>query len=104
VYRLHQDHRGDRARGHRRGAGMKPPEDRVAAPTNGHHPALRDGDVETDLADIPEATDLGRGTPTMAVPGLRPAIPSVTPTQAAVGFGIIAALILLVLGRRRGGR
>jgi hypothetical protein len=82
---------------------MTPPEDRVAAPTNGHHPALRDGDVATDLEDLPEATDLGRGTPTMALPAQRPAIPSVTPTQAVVGFGIIAALILLVLGRRRGG-
>ena len=82
---------------------MTPPEDRVASPTNGHHPALRNDDVDTDLADLPEATDLGRGTPTMAIPTLRPAIPTVTPTQAAVGFGIIAALILLVLGRRRGG-
>jgi hypothetical protein len=82
---------------------MKKPEDRVAAPTNGHHPALRDDDVDADLGDLPEATDLGRGTPTMAVPTLRPAIPNVTPTQAAVGFGIIAALILLLLGRRRGG-
>jgi hypothetical protein len=84
---------------------MTPPEDRVAAPTNGHHPALRDGDVATDLADAPEATDLGRGAPNLALPALRPAIPTVTPTQAVVGFGIIAALILVVLGRRRvGGR
>ena len=79
-------------------------EDRVAAPTNGHHPALRDGDVESELGDLPEATDLGRGTPSLALPALRPAIPNVTPTQAAVGFGIIAALILVVVGRRRGGR
>jgi hypothetical protein len=82
---------------------MTSPGDRVASPTNGHHPALRDGDVETDLDDLPEATDLGRGAPSMALPALRPAIPNVTPTQAVVGFGIIAALILLVLGRRRGG-
>jgi hypothetical protein len=82
---------------------MKRPEDSVASPTNGHRPALRDHDVESDLAELPDATDLGRGTPSMAVPTLRPAIPTVTPTQAAVGFGIIAALILLLLGRRRGG-
>jgi hypothetical protein len=79
---------------------MTRPEDRVALPTNGHQPALRDGDIDADLAD---ATDLGRGTPSMTVPLLRPPIPTVTPTQAAVGFGIIAALILLLLGRRRGG-
>jgi hypothetical protein len=82
---------------------MTPREDRVAAPTNGHHRALRDGDVESGRGDLPEATDLGRGTPNLALPALRPAIPTVTPTQAAVGFGIIAALILVVLGRRRGG-
>jgi hypothetical protein len=82
---------------------MKRPEDRVAAPTNGHHPALGEGDVDADVGDLPEATDLGRGTPSMAIPTLRPAIPTVTPTQAAVGFGIIAAVILLLLGRRRGG-
>ena len=81
---------------------MTPPEDRVAAPTNGHQPALRAGDVGADLED-PEATDLGRGTPTMELAPQRPTIPNVTPTQAVVGFGIIAALILVVLGRRRGG-
>jgi hypothetical protein len=81
-------------------------EDRVAAPTNGHHKALSDGDLESGLADpadLLEATDLGRGAPNLALPALRPAIPNVTPTQAVVGFGIIAALILVVLGRRRGG-
>jgi hypothetical protein len=36
------------------------------------------------------------------LPTIRPTVPSVTPTQAVVGFGIIAALILLLLGRRRG--
>jgi len=82
---------------------MKQPEDRVAVPTNGHRPALRDGDTDTDVADLPEATDLSGGTPNMVVRGLRPTVPNVTPTQAVVGFGIIAALILLLLGRRRGG-
>jgi hypothetical protein len=80
---------------------MKRPEDRVAAPTNGHHPALGEDEVHSDL-DLPEATDLGRGTPSMKTATLRPTVPTVTPTQAAVGFGIIAALILLLLGRRRG--
>jgi len=79
---------------------MKRPWDRFAAPTNGHQPALRHDDVDTDLA---ETTDLGGGTPNMETPTLRPTVPNVTPTQAVVGFGIIAALILLLLGRRRGG-
>ncbi|HEV8280978.1 MAG TPA: hypothetical protein VGQ02_03900 [Candidatus Limnocylindrales bacterium] len=80
---------------------MKRPEDRVASPTNGHRPALRHDDIEADLA---ETTDLGAGQPNLEVPGLRPAVPSVTPTQALAGFGIIAAVILLLLRRRRGGR
>jgi hypothetical protein len=77
------------------------PEDRVAVPTNGHRPALSEGDAALDLAD---ASDLGGGTPSFSMPTVRPTIPTVSPTQAAVGFGIVAALILLVLGRRRGGR
>jgi predicted outer membrane lipoprotein len=36
--------------------------------------------------------------------GARSSVPALTPTQLAAGFGIIAALILLVLGRRRGRR
>jgi hypothetical protein len=80
---------------------MKRPEDRVAAPTNGHHPALAEDEVHTGL-DLAEATDLGQGTPSMKTPTLRPTVPIVTPTQAAVGFGIIAALILLLMRRRRG--
>jgi hypothetical protein len=84
---------------------MTRPGDRVASPTNGHRPAMREGDVDEDLTDLSEATDLGSGSPSMTMPALRPTIPTVTPTQAAVGFGIIAALILLLLGRRRrGGR
>jgi hypothetical protein len=77
---------------------LKRPEDRVAVPTNGHRPALS----HDDGADLAETTDLGGGTPSL--PTLRPTVPNVTPTQAAVGFGIIAAVILVLLGRRRGGR
>jgi hypothetical protein len=81
---------------------MTQPEDRVAIPTNGHRPRLGDDDLSgTDLDDT---TDLGAGTPSFTLPPMRPVVPNVTPTQAAVGFGIVAALILLVLGRRRGGR
>ena len=79
---------------------MRRREDRVVVPTNGHRPALGDGNPAADLADI---NDLGSVTPSFSIPTLRPTIPPVSPAQAAVGFGIIAALILLLLGRRRGG-
>jgi hypothetical protein len=35
---------------------------------------------------------------------LRPSASNVSPGQVIAGFGIIAALILLILGRRRGRR
>jgi hypothetical protein len=73
--------------------------DRIAVPTNGKRPpdALAEGDeqsaapVEAPSAEDPidDATDAPRVI--------------VTPGQATVvGFGILAGLILLVLGRRRG--
>ena len=80
---------------------MSRPDDRVTVPTNGHHPALPDGDADLDVA---ENSDLGGGTPSLAFPDTRPPLPTVTPGQVAVGFGIIAALIVLLLGRRRGRR
>jgi hypothetical protein len=80
---------------------MSRPDDRVAIPTNGHRPALPDADGDVDLADT---TDLGGGRPNPGSPSGRAALPPVTPGQVAVGFGIIAALIVLLLGRRRGGR
>jgi hypothetical protein len=36
--------------------------------------------------------------------GPRAIVPAVSPGQLAAGFGIIAAVILLILGRRRGRR
>ena len=78
---------------------MTPREDRLTVHTNGHHPPLEDEDPEEDLA---APSDLGAGTPTFSAPTLRPAVPTITPTQAVVGFGIVAAIILYLLGRRRG--
>jgi hypothetical protein len=70
---------------------VNPPADRVAVPTNGHHPALTD-----------EALD-GQSVDASGEPGERPAASAaVSPGQLIAGFGIIAALILLLLGRRRG--
>ena len=71
---------------------MTSPADKVAVPTNGHRPALTD-----DALDAPSIeADFG--------PGGRPSAPleSVSPAQAVVGFGIVAALLVLLLGRRRG--
>jgi hypothetical protein len=81
---------------------MNEPEERVAVHTNGHHKRLSEDDLDASAFDEP--TDLGAGSPSFTLPSVRPVVPNVTPTQAAVGFGIVAALILLLLGRRRGGR
>jgi hypothetical protein len=77
---------------------VSPPDDRVAVPTNGHRPALPDHDEP--------ATERGTATPPMITPdrGPRAIVPAVSPGQLAAGFGIIAAVILLILGRRRGRR
>ena len=70
---------------------MTSPADKVAVPTNGHRPALTD-----DALDAPSIeADFG--------PEGRPAAPleNVSPAQVVVGFGIVAALVVLLLGRRR---
>ena len=64
--------------------------DRLAVPTNGHRPALTDEALDAPAVD-PADADLV-------------ATPNVTPGQVIAGFGIVAALILLFLGRRRGRR
>ena len=81
---------------------MNPRDDRVAVPTNGHQPGMASDDEDVEVGAIP-ATERGTGAPRTAAPSTdRAAIPTVSPGQLAVGFGIIAAVILLVLGRRRG--
>lgn len=59
---------------------------RVRVPTNGHGPHTV-GDPEEP-------------GPPPAWPGSS-ATPPFSPTQLAVGFGIIASLVVLILGRRR---
>ncbi len=88
---------------------MSPSGDRVAVPTNGHHPALSEHPTDAVVGadadlDATAATDPGAGPPAVDQRGARSTVPAVTPVQFAAGFGIIAALILLVLGRRRGRR
>ncbi len=83
---------------------MNDSEDRIAVPTNGHRPPL------STEAPAAAALDPALTAPAATAPApagglstdeLRVAF---TPGQVAAGFGIIAALILLVVGRRRGRR
>ena len=62
--------------------------DRLAVPTNGHRPSLTDEALDAPSIDPADEDLVVR--------------PSVTPGQVIAGFGILAALILLFLGRRRG--
>jgi hypothetical protein len=68
------------------------PADRLAVPTNGHRPAA----LADDALDGPDLDPADEGDSIAAV------LPSVSPGQVIVGFGVLAALILLLLGRRRG--
>jgi hypothetical protein len=79
---------------------MSRPGDRITIPTNGHHALAADSSpAESAPASSPSpAPDLDRP----AGPGGTDVRFAVTPGQAIVGFGILASLILLFLGRRRG--
>lgn len=73
---------------------MSPSDDRIPVPTNGHHPPLDEAAIEAGVdAGVDDMED-----PRGERPDLRIAL---TPAQAAVGFGVVASLVLLVLGARR---
>ena len=81
----------------------QPSDDRIPVPSNGHRPVVDagEGDAGGPAADDGRAADDGFAAddgPTR--PDLRIAV---SPAQAAAGFGIIAALILLFVRSRRGG-
>jgi hypothetical protein len=86
---------------------MSESEDRIPVPTNGHHRLAPEGDgpgsPASDGATV-VADDLDPPSPTDPIDEATDAPRIVvTPGQAtAVGFGIVAGLVLLVLGRRRG--
>jgi hypothetical protein len=72
------------------------PAEQVPVPTNGKGPGMGRG-----LGHVPESP------PGRLAPPLTRATIDVTPAQLAVGFGIIASIVLLVarsLRRRRSGR
>ncbi len=88
---------------------MNDSEDRIAVPTNGHRPPL------STEAPAAAALDPALTAPALTAPAATAPAPAgglstdelrvaFTPGQVAAGFGIIAALILLVVGRRRGRR
>ena len=76
--------------------------DRIPVPGNGHGPSI-------DAPDPAAATDPAAPDPSSqptapdpAAPLIRPETTVVfTPGQLAVGFGIVASIILFVVGRRR---
>lgn len=70
--------------------------DRVTVPTNGRKPH-----TVPDAAD--DADDAAPRDPVAKVTSPELTI-AVNPAQLAVGFGVIAAVILLLLGRHRGRR
>jgi hypothetical protein len=70
--------------------------DRVQVPTNGRGP-------HPPAAAEPAAPAPADPAPADA-PGVTEPTPAFTPTQLAIGFGIVASLILLLAGRRRRGR
>ena len=79
---------------------MSPDADRIAVPTNGRgpHPA---GPVQTQPG--PSATG---GSASGGVPSDEELATAFSPRQLAVGFGIIASLVLVLAGwarRRRSG-
>jgi hypothetical protein len=71
--------------------------DRVAVPTNGHRPALKDDALDAPHHDASPTEDQPAGPRASSA-----ASPSLTPGQVIAGFGVLAALALLLLGRRRG--
>ncbi len=93
---------------------MSTSDDRIPVPSNGHRPR------DVALPDVPKGDDPAAAVPPGSTAPTKPTAPAtapalddddlrdppriiVTPGQAtAVGFGIIAGLILLLLGRRRG--
>jgi hypothetical protein len=89
---------------------MTTPSDRIAVPTNGHRAPLTTeppppeppADPPTPAEPQPPTAASPKGSrPIEIVDPTSPRI-TITPGQAAVGFSVIASLIVLLLGRRRG--
>ena len=77
---------------------MTPPSDRIAVPTNGHRAPLAD----PPPAEAPPAESVAQDEKPIEIVDTPSVRIAVTPAQAAVGFSIVASLIVFLLGRRRG--
>ena len=81
---------------------MTPAGDRIPVPTNGHHAPLAE-DASPDAAPaVPDAASAAIDD--AATAERAPIEITFSPGQLALGFGILAGIALLVLGRRRGRR
>ena len=80
------------------------PADGVAVPTNGHRPALHDDALDSPHHDASGSADRPGTESTEAGERSRgsAALPAVTAGQVIAGVGALAAIALLLLGRRRG--
>lgn len=80
--------------------------DRIAVPPNGRKPhRVAEASHPAAEAVADGSTDADPAAPDPVAKATSPELTiAVTPAQLAVGFGVIAGIILLVLGRRRGRR
>lgn len=81
---------------------MTPESERIPVPTNGSKPrAVDPGPGPVDGPGVPPAAStVGAASDEAATD----AMIALSPTRLAVGFGVIASLILLLIRRRRQGR
>ena len=81
---------------------MSREDDRIPVPTNGHRPPLALEAEATGAAAAARGAPLDEAVdPTIPVASRRGIAIDATPAQLAVGAGVIASLILLLLGARR---
>ena len=79
-----------------------PDPDRIAVPKNGHKPHPAPAPLMPLRGEPPTAAP--PSTPAASSPSDQEFSVAFTPKQVAVGFGIVASLVLLLAGRARRGR
>ena len=80
--------------------------DRVAVPTNGHRPALTDDAFDAPHHDATGSPEPGgesaEASDATHAAASSTSLPTISPGQVITGVGVLAALAVLLLGRRRG--